>query len=125
MTARTLRNLTFLFLVGGFVVAKQTALFAYPTPPYNDCPDGCTCTVDSQAWNDVTVECPDASDADICPLIYDSSWQYCEIDLPSWYQEWVPPYEPIYCEGPYSIDGCDYQSLEPPADIHFSCLCWH
>lgn len=90
-------------------------------PLFYGCPEGCTCTVDPNAWNNIGISCPDAAPADVCAIVYEACYDYCYIDLPAYL--WQNHQQLATCELG-ALGGCAPLGLEPPASITCSCFCW-
>jgi len=122
---RTLRNLAFLGLVLTMSTVDREELAALSmTPPFYNCPDGCTCTVTWDNWLEVTGDCPDAAPIDVCSYIYSACDTYCS-DLDSYMDQLYPLYTHFCgfwelresCEGPYGL-------LPPTENWACGCYCW-
>ena len=121
---RTLRNLAFLALVVTmFAVDRGELLASVMTPPFDNCSDGCTCTVTWDNWLEVTADCPDAAPAEECPYGFDACDEYC-FDLGGYLTAYDPPNS--YSCGLYEFEGdCEGPlGLEPPTSWLCGCFCW-
>jgi hypothetical protein len=122
---RNARSVVFLALLAAlFLTDSQTANAFPPPPPFENCSDGCTCTVDWNNWNHVTAECPDASPADECSYGYSACNYYCNNTLEVWH--WEQTQTSVSCwMFDFGGEGCDPPlSLEPPTEWTCDCLCW-
>jgi hypothetical protein len=120
---KTVRNGTFLVFVLVMFAADGRGLLALTTPPFANCSDGCTCTVNPNEWLEVTAECPDVAPADECPLGYAACDDYCF--FLGGYLKAVYPQNDFSC-GLYEFLGdCEgTYSLEPPTEWLCGCFCW-
>ena len=122
---KTLRNLAFLTLVAVmFAVDREGVLASSLTPPVNNCPYGCTCTVTWNNWLEVTGDCPEEAPINVCTYVYNACDDYCS-ELSPYMDELYPQYSHACgyyellgsCEGPYG--------LEPPTEEWIcGCYCW-
>ena len=121
---RRLKNLGFLLVVLGIVGFGQGSLLGfYPPPTFEDCSDGCTCSVNSLDWTNASAECPDTAGVDECDHGFGECADYCEQTLPAHHFEWF--HVEIYCiMNSFGGEGCDPEGLEPPTNWTCSCLCF-
>lgn len=122
---RTLRNLAFLVLIAVIFAVDQGELRAYMTPPpFNNCPDGCNCTVTWDNWLEVTGDCPEVASADACPYVLAACGEYC--DGVGWWLDQAYPQESHSCGFHELVDGCSGPfGLEPPTEEWTcGCYCW-
>jgi hypothetical protein len=126
---KTIRAVALLVLLAAFVSGADRDILAfYPDPWFDQCPDGCTCTVGHgyENWKDVTIECENDSPADVCDEAWESSYTYCFTDLPNWIEDfvWSETQQQVDAQcWIVDFDGCDPLGLDPPATISLECEC--
>jgi hypothetical protein len=96
-------------------------------PTYYWCGIGCTCTVDPDNWQSVTIDCEEVAPVDECPYDAEGSYLFCadiEWQLEYyWYTRWNTCVVAWGCDDWPLINGCYPTGLEPPTHNSFSCGC--
>jgi uncharacterized repeat protein (TIGR04076 family) len=124
---KTIRAVTFCLVFAGLVWGANDDLLAFfPDPTFDQCPADCSCTVNHNDWSQVSIECEEASPAEVCDEAWDSSYTYCYTDLPNWieYAEWSE-HSQLVDASCWIVDfeGCTPMGLDPPANISLDCDC--